>query len=147
MEFLSLSRRRSSSRNVPQRRWAKRNVCRSNARFHHWVFFILFYFHVYCEPLIHPNETLYFLLTKTTDSPKLPQETPRPVKCFHYFTRWVSSAWKDPRDTPSVMAHTRTIHRVIKGQGNLTFRLLAVTRWVSSAWKDPRGRGGEGYSL
>ena len=28
MEFLSLSRRRSSSRNVPQRRWARRNVCR-----------------------------------------------------------------------------------------------------------------------
>ena len=32
MEFLSLSRRRSSSRNVPQRRWARRNVCRSQAR-------------------------------------------------------------------------------------------------------------------
>ena len=31
MEFLSLSRRRSSSRNVPQRRWARRNVCRSQA--------------------------------------------------------------------------------------------------------------------
>ena len=32
MEFLSLSRRRSSSRNVPQRRWARRNVCRSQAK-------------------------------------------------------------------------------------------------------------------
>ena len=31
MEFLSLSRRRSSSRNVRQRRWARRNVCRSQA--------------------------------------------------------------------------------------------------------------------
>ena len=33
MEFLSLSRRRSSSRNVPQRRWARRNVCRAQATF------------------------------------------------------------------------------------------------------------------
>ena len=32
MEFLSLSRRRSSSQNVPQWRWARRNVCRSQAR-------------------------------------------------------------------------------------------------------------------
>ena len=31
MEFLSLSRRRSYSQNVPQRRWARRNVCRSQA--------------------------------------------------------------------------------------------------------------------
>ena len=31
MEFLSLSRRRSPSRNVPQRRWARRNVCRSQS--------------------------------------------------------------------------------------------------------------------
>ena len=31
MEFLSLSHRRSSSWNVPQRRWARRNVCRSQA--------------------------------------------------------------------------------------------------------------------
>ena len=31
MEFLSLSRRRSSSWNVSQRRWARRNVCRSQA--------------------------------------------------------------------------------------------------------------------
>ena len=31
MEFLSLSRRSSSSRNVPQRRWARRNVCRAKA--------------------------------------------------------------------------------------------------------------------
>ena len=29
MEFLSLSRRCSSLRNVPQRRWARRNLCRS----------------------------------------------------------------------------------------------------------------------
>ena len=29
--LLSLSRRRSSSRNIPQRRWARRNVCRSQA--------------------------------------------------------------------------------------------------------------------
>ena len=34
MEFLSLSRRRSSSWNVPQRRWARRNVCRSQADEH-----------------------------------------------------------------------------------------------------------------
>ena len=32
MEFLSLSRRRSSLRNVPRRRWARRNVCRSQAK-------------------------------------------------------------------------------------------------------------------
>ena len=31
MEILSLSRRRSSSRNLSQRRWARRNVCRSQA--------------------------------------------------------------------------------------------------------------------
>ena len=31
MEFLSLSSRHSSSRNVPQRRWVKRNVCRWQA--------------------------------------------------------------------------------------------------------------------
>ena len=31
MEFLSLSRRRSSLRNVLQRRWTRRNVCRSQA--------------------------------------------------------------------------------------------------------------------
>ena len=31
VEFLSLSRRRSSLRNIPQRRWARRNVCRSQA--------------------------------------------------------------------------------------------------------------------
>ena len=31
MEFLSLSRRRSSSRNVLHRRWSRRNVCRSQA--------------------------------------------------------------------------------------------------------------------
>ena len=31
IEFLSLSRRRFSSRNVPQRWWARRNVCRSQA--------------------------------------------------------------------------------------------------------------------
>ena len=31
MEFLLLSLRRSSSRNIPQRRWARRNVCRSQA--------------------------------------------------------------------------------------------------------------------
>ena len=31
LEFLSLNRRRSSSRNVPQRRWARRNVCRAQA--------------------------------------------------------------------------------------------------------------------
>ena len=30
-EFLSLSRRRSSSRNVSHRRWTRRNVCRSQA--------------------------------------------------------------------------------------------------------------------
>ena len=34
MEFLSLSRRRSSSQNVPQWRWARRNVCRSQATSH-----------------------------------------------------------------------------------------------------------------
>ena len=33
MEFLSLSRRRPSSRNVPQRQWSRRNVCRSYATF------------------------------------------------------------------------------------------------------------------
>ena len=32
MEFLSLSRKRSSSRNVPQRRWARRNVCSLQAK-------------------------------------------------------------------------------------------------------------------
>ena len=32
MEFLPLSCRRSSSRNVPQRRWARRNFCHSQAR-------------------------------------------------------------------------------------------------------------------
>ena len=32
IEFLSLSRRRSSSRNVPQWRWARRNFCHSQAR-------------------------------------------------------------------------------------------------------------------
>ena len=32
MEFLSLSRGRFSSRNVPQRRWAKRTVCRLQAK-------------------------------------------------------------------------------------------------------------------
>ena len=31
MEFLSLSRRCSSSRNIPQRWWTRRNVCRSQA--------------------------------------------------------------------------------------------------------------------
>ena len=31
MEFLSLSHRRSSSQNVPQRRWARRNVCCAQA--------------------------------------------------------------------------------------------------------------------
>ena len=30
-EFLSLNRRRTSSRNVPRRRWARRNVCRLQA--------------------------------------------------------------------------------------------------------------------
>ena len=32
MEFLSLSYRHSSSRNIPQRRWARGNVCHSQAK-------------------------------------------------------------------------------------------------------------------
>ena len=37
MEFLSVSRRRSSSRNDPQRRWARRNDCRSQASVFHII--------------------------------------------------------------------------------------------------------------
>ena len=37
--FLSLSRRRSSSRTVPHRRWAGRNVCRSKATMYQVVIF------------------------------------------------------------------------------------------------------------
>ena len=95
-------------------------------------------FHVYCDPVIHHHETLHCLLTKTTDSPKLPQETLRPVKCFHYFTRWVSSAWMDLRGGGwgggglilRVMAYTRRIHP--KGVKDREI-------WHFGRWYGPKG--------